>query len=102
MAIAYIRFGGAMGGGAPVLSPRPDAVQVINTTSSTQATSAANASRGGYARISATGGVIRYAVGPSPTAVGDQGDWVLDGQTVDIGPLNVGDRIAVIDSIPPA
>jgi hypothetical protein len=99
MAIAYIRFGGAMGGGAPVLSPKPDAVQAFNTTSSSQATSVA--SRGGYARISATGGAIRYAVGPSPAAVGDQGDWVLDGQTVDIGPLNVGDRIAVIDSIAP-
>ena len=90
-----------MGGGAPVLSSRPDAVQAFSTTSSSQATSVANASRGGYARISATGGVIRYAVGPNPTAVAGDGDWVLDGQTVDIGPLNVGDRIAVIDSIAP-
>jgi hypothetical protein len=95
MATAYIRFGGAMGGGAPVLSPIPDATATFTTSDTSQATTIA--SKGGYARISAVGGAIRYAVGPTPTALAGSGDWVLDGMTVDIGPLNVGDKIAVID-----
>lgn len=96
MATAYIRFGGAMGGGAPVLAPKPDATATITTSASSQAT--AVASKGDYARISAIGGVVRYAVGPAPVALAGSGDWVLDGQTVDLGPLSIGDRIAVIDA----
>ena len=96
MATAYIRFGGCMGGGAPVLSPIPDATGTITTSGTSQATTIT--SNGSYARISAVGGVIRYAVGAAPVAVAGSGDWVLDGQTVDIGPLNVGDKIAVIDA----
>lgn len=99
MATAYIRFGGAMGGGAPVLSPIPQATQTITTSGTSQATTAA--SNGNYARITVTGdagAVVRYAVGPSPAALAGSGDVVLAGQSVDIGPLNIGDRIAVIDA----
>jgi hypothetical protein len=96
MATAYIRFGGAMGGGAPVLSPIPDATATLTTSGTSQATTIT--SKGTYARISAVGGAIRYAVGPAPTALAGSGDWVLDGMTVDIGPLNIGDKIAVIDA----
>lgn len=96
MATAYIRFGGAMGGGAPVLSPIPNATATITTSATSQPTTIASA--GQYARIASVGGVIRYAVGPNPVALAGSGDWVLDGQSVDIGPLSIGDRIAVIDA----
>lgn len=96
MATAYIRLGGAMGGGAPVLSPRPDATATITTSGTSQATTITSA--GSYARISAVGGVVRYAIGSAPVALAGSGDWVLDGGTVDIGPLSFGDKIAVIDA----
>ena len=96
MATAYIRFGGAMGGAAPVLSPIPRDTAKITTSGTSQATTITSA--GEYARISAVGGVIRYAVGQTPTALAGSGDWVLDGGTVDIGPLAIGDKIAVIDA----
>lgn len=99
MATAYIRFGGAMGGGAPVLSPIPQATQTINTSATSQATTIS--SNGTYARITVAGpsnDVVRYAVGANPVALAGSGDVVLAGQSVDIGPLSIGDRIAVIDA----
>jgi hypothetical protein len=97
MATVYIRFGGAMGGGAPVLATIPNATATV-TSSGTSQVAPIVATSGDYLRVSATGGVVRLAVGGSPVAENDAGDWVLDGQTVDLGPLSQGDRIAVIDA----
>lgn len=95
MATAHIRMGGVMGAGVPVLSAAPTATQSISTTASSQVTTIT--SKGEFARISAVGGMVRYAVGQSPTALAGSGDWVLDGDSVDFGPLAYNDKIAVID-----
>ena len=95
MATAYIRVGGAMGGGAPVYSAKPrwtedlDAATVATTTQTAQA--------GDYLRIVASGGAIRVAISANPTASATSGDIVLDGQAVDFGPLAQGDKVSVID-----
>jgi len=97
MANAHIRFGGCMGGGAPVLSPMPRASATINTTSTSAATSI-TANSGDFVRVVASGGPVRIAIGPNPTAIAGAGDVVLDGMAVDLGPLSAGDKVAAIDA----
>lgn len=97
MATAYIRFGKVMGGGAPVYVPTPSASQNITTSSSSQQ-STITAVDGDYATISAVGGVIRIAIGQNPAAIAGAGAWILDGGTIDVGPLKYGDKVAVIDA----
>ena len=97
MATAYIRFGRVLGGGASVYTPIPDQTETITTSGTSQATTIV-AQEGRFARVSASGGTIRIAVGQNPTALAGSGDWVMDGDTLDIGRLTVGEKIAVIDA----
>ena len=97
MATAHIRFGGVMGGGAPVYAPIPNDKQTVTTSATSAATTIA--SRGGdYARIVANGGPVCFAVGQAPLAIAGSGDIILNGSSIDIGPLSIGDKIAVIDA----
>lgn len=96
MATAYIRFGRVMGGGAPVYSPTPNATATITTSGTSQATTV-SAQEGDFIRVTASGGAIRIAIGAAPVALAGSGDWLLDGDTMDLGPLKYGDKIAVID-----
>lgn len=98
MAKVYVTLGRVMGGGAPVYAPTPSASGAVITSSSSSQTAAPVAGDGDYATIYASGGAVRIAVGPTPTAVLNAGRPVGDGQTIDIGPLKLGDKIAVIDS----
>ena len=97
MATAYIRLGGVMGGNAPVYAPRPRITQDITSGASSVA-STIEALPGDYARIVASGGNLRIEVGSAPVALATRGDIILAGTSIDIGPLNAGDKIAVIDA----
>lgn len=96
MATAYIRMGGVMGGGAPVYTTAGRYEDI--TTSGTSAASTMVAQAGDMLTVGASGGSIRIAIGPAPTALSNGGMWVADGQRVDIGPLSRGDKVAVIDA----
>lgn len=97
MATAHIRFGNAMGGGAPAYSPIPSGLQTITATATSQA-STIRAVNGDYARIVANGGNLCFAVGAAPVAVAASGDIIMSGTSIDLGPLAWGDKVAVIDA----
>ena len=96
MATVYIRFGPVMGGDAPAYQ-KGGTTQTIESSGASQA-STIIATDGDFARVSSVGGVVRLAFAAVPTALAGSGMWVLDGQTVDIGPLSAGDKIAIIDA----
>lgn len=97
MADVRIRFGGVMGGGAPVYAPIPDATAKITSSASSQATTAA-AEQNDYVTIKAIGGTVAFAIGPAPVAIATSGDVVADGERMDLGPLKAGDKVAIIDA----
>lgn len=98
MASIHIRFGDAMGAGAPVYAPLPSASEKV-TSSATSAASAVSATGGDFATISAVDGSVFITIGQTPVALasGSNMDVVLSGQTKDFGPLKPGDKVAVID-----
>ena len=96
MATVHLRMGSAMGGGAPVNSPIPDAAQTM-TSSGTSTPSTIAAKGGEYLRVVASGGAVYVAVGAAPTAGANLGDMVPDGGAFDCGPLKAGDKVAIKD-----
>lgn len=96
MATVYVRFGPVMGGGAPAYQ-KGGAFETFTSSGTTQASTMV-AKDGDFARVSSVGGVVRIAFAASPTALAGSGEWVLDGQTIDVGPLSAGDKIALIDA----
>lgn len=96
MATVYVRFGPVMGGGAPAYQ-KGGTFETFTSSGTTQP-STMTARNGDFARVSSVGGVVRVAFAAAPTAIADEGEWVLDGQTIDVGPLAEGDKIAVIDA----
>lgn len=95
MATVHIRFGGLMGGGAPVYAPTPSSAQTI-TSSATSQQSTAVAQAGDYVTVDASGGAVLVAIGQNPTAASSVGDMVQ--ATKDFGPLKAGDKVAIIDA----
>lgn len=98
MAKVYVSFGRVMGGGAPVYAPTPSSSSPAITSSATSQQASIIAGDGDYATVFATGGAVRIAFGPTPTAVANSGRVIGDGQSIDLGPLKNGDKIAIIDS----
>jgi hypothetical protein len=96
MADIRIRFGGVMGGGAPVYSPIPRQSAKITSSAGSTATTV-TAEGNDYVTIKAIGGAVAFAVGQAPVAIATSGDVVMDGESVDLGPLKQGDKVAVID-----
>lgn len=98
MASIHIRFGEAVGMGAPVMSALPRKSEVV-TSSASSATTTNTANQGDFVRISAIDGSVYFTVGSSPTALntGVGMDVALSGSYVDIGPLKDGEKVAVID-----
>lgn len=97
MATLHVRFGAAMGGGAPIYAPTPSAAQSITTSGSSQA-STVSATQGDIGTVKVTGGNVYVTVGQSPTASAGAGFYLGDGDRVDFGPLRGGDKIAVINA----
>lgn len=93
MATVHIRIGKVMGAGTPTYQ-KGGRTATITSSSSSQATTIA-AEDGDFATICASGGNVRIAF--LATALASSGEWVLDGQTRDFGPLNRGDTVSVID-----
>ena len=96
MAVANIRFGGVMGGGAPVYQNNPRAEVINSTATSQQSVNSANAND--TATIVAISGAVWVNVGDNPVAAAGARFLVPDGGAVDIGPLRQGERVAVIDA----
>lgn len=97
MATAHVTYGGAMGGGAPVHSPIPNASETITSAASnTQGTAAARS--GDYATVDAEGGNIYVAFGQNPDATAEPRYRVQAGQVRDFGPMSEGDKVAVADA----
>lgn len=99
MATVYFTMTAAMGGGAPVYSPRSSNAQKLTSSGTSQLVSF-TANGGEYLRVSSVGGAVSIKVGSSPTAIsgGNASHWITDGATIDLGPLTTGDTVAVIDA----
>ena len=97
MADIRIRFGTVMGSGAPVYGSHPKAVAKITSSAASQATTVA-AEAGDYVTIKAIGGPVAFDIGPAPVAIATSGDVVMAGEVMDIGPLQTGDKVAIIDA----
>lgn len=98
MSTIHVRFGEAMGAGAPVYAPLPRASESV-TSSATSAATTIEAQGGDFASVSAVDGSVYMTIGSSPTALASGANMhvVLSGQTKDFGPLKDGDKVAVID-----
>lgn len=97
MADIRIRFGALMGSGAPVYASRPKQTAKITSSASSQATTVA-AEAGDYVTIKAIGGPVAFDIGPVPVAIATSGDVIGDGERMDFGPLQTGDKVAIIDA----
>lgn len=98
MGTIHVAFGGAMGAGAPVYPPAPRKSEAV--TSSASSASTTNTANGGeYARIVSVDANVYLAVGSSPTALASGAGMhvCLSGNTLDLGPLKDGDKVAVIN-----
>lgn len=80
-------------GGSSILSRAPRAAETIANSGTSQATSI-TALQGEIAHIEADA-AVHIAVGA--TAVSGEGDLVQAGGMIDIGPMNTGDTISVIN-----
>lgn len=97
MATAHVTYGGAMGGGAPVHSPIPNASETITSAvGNTQGTAAARS--GDYATVDVEGGNVYVAFGQNPDATAEPRYRVQAGQVRDFGPMSEGDKMAVSDA----
>lgn len=83
-------------GGTSILSREPRVVQTITSSGTSQA-STITGKTGEIADITASGNSVWIRVGANPTAATGTGDLVPDGGRVQIGFLQDGDKVAVID-----
>lgn len=97
MADVRIRFGATMGAGSLVYSAHPKATAKITSSASSQATTAA-AEAGDYVTVKSIGGAVAFDIGPAPVAIATSGDVIMSGESMDFGPLQTGDKVAVIDA----
>lgn len=97
MADIRIRFGAVMGSSAPVYASHPKQTAKITSSATSQSTTAA-ADSGDYVTIKAIGGPVAFDIGPVPVAIATSGDVVMAGETMDFGPLQTGDKVAIIDA----
>ena len=99
MAIVGITFGAAMDGITPVYAGLPAVSEVITSSGTSQATSGAVAHPDQIARVTASGGAVWVKTGAaSPTAAAGDDYLVPDGGTIDLGRLQVGWKVAVVDA----
>jgi hypothetical protein len=96
MGTVHIRFGGVMGGGAPVYLERPNASETI-TTSTTKASSTAVAAGGDFVTIQSLTTNVLVAIGQAPDADLTPSDMIQIGGKADFGPLSYGDKVSVKD-----
>ena len=95
---AHVKFGGVMGGGAPVYATKPKYAATLTTTSSAQTAFSADA--GDFATVTAVGAAVMVAIGPNPTALANGAGMhrIEAGAVMDFGPLQQGDKLAAIDA----
>lgn len=98
MATIHVRFGSIMPTGAPVYPRAPRKSETV-TSSGTSAMSANSAVGGEFITVTAIDGAVYALIGTNPTALatGAGMEAIPSGGTKDFGPVNDGDKIAVID-----
>lgn len=90
----HITFREASDFGASSALSVPRASQTM-TESGTSAQSTITAKQGEVCHIEATASIfVNY--GSNPTAASGSGDMIQGGTSLDVGPLNAGDKIAII------
>ena len=85
-------------GPMPVYSAYPREVDDVTTTG-TSAQSTVTAREGDFCRICVTGNAVYCAIGADPTAAAGTGFLINDGGTLDLGGLQPGHKIALIDAV---
>lgn len=80
-------------GGSSVLG-KPRASETM-TESASSAASTITAKQGEVCHITATA-AIHVEYGAAPTAAADSGDMIPAGGSIDVGPMNAGDKVAII------
>jgi hypothetical protein len=95
MAVVHIAFTSAPVGGAQVEQAIPDVAEFINSTATSQATTAASRN-GGIVSVTASGGDVWVAFGAAPVAAPNTHQLVPAGQTRNFG-IPPGMKAAVID-----
>lgn len=92
-----IAFGAALMGGTPLFGPRPRVAESITASGTSQATTA-TAQRGEVAWVRADVDISVRAVRGSGTVAATDGVPIPAGTATQIGPLEDGDKLAVITS----
>lgn len=95
MATVNVIFG-AVVPSRTLMGCQPSASENITSSGTSQQTTI-TAQTHDAAQITVTGGAVRVAFGPNPTAVAAS-ILILDGQTREFGGLSNGDKCAVIDN----
>lgn len=98
MATVQVTFGAAMDGIRPVHAAVPDAKEDITSSGTSQATTITSAGPHQVCKVTSVGGAVWVAVGASPTASAGNDHLIPDGATLDLGFLQAGWAVAVIDA----
>lgn len=97
MATVRVNFGNAMGGGVPSYPPSVKAGQSFTSSGSNQATTV-SADSGDFAHVTSIGGAVSVNIGANPNASVNPTWIVADGETKLFGPLQDGDKVAIVDA----
>lgn len=97
MATVRVNFGTAMGAGVPSYPPTVKAGQTFTSSGSNQTTTA-SADSGDFAHVTSSGGAVSVNIGATPNASSDPTWIVVDGETKLFGPLQDGDKVAIVDA----
>ena len=99
MATVGITFGAAMDGFKPVYAGLPEVSETLTSSGSSQATTGAITHPDQIARVTTSGGAVWVKTGAaSPTAAAGDDYLLPDGGTIDLGRLQVGWKVAVVDA----
>ena len=97
MATLHLVFARAGDSGIEVMPAKPRVAETI-TTSGTSQQSNISAETGDFAAVTVTGGNVWLRFGASPPAASGGGWLLADGDTIYLGGLTLGDKLAVIDA----
>lgn len=97
MATVRVNFGTAMGAGVPSYPPTVKGGQTLISSGSNQVATPSAVS-GDFAHVTSSGGAVAVNIGASPNAASDPTWIVVDGETKLFGPLQDGDKVAIVDA----
>lgn len=98
MAAVEIRFESPFGVGSPLHAVNPDSVQIMTSSASSQASTAAATKTGCTVSITASGGAIKFCVAAAPDTATGTLSLVPDGSTRSFGGVAIGHKVAIVDA----